>query len=161
MLRISLVFVLLILPLSGAQAMTTEALMDTIQHAGFDFFWEEANPVTGLIKDRNTPGSVASIASTGFGLTAYTVGVDRGWVSRSDAADRVLMTLNTFWNGPQGTAVNGTIGYKGLYYHWLDMWTARAPLHRSRVLCLQDNQAVAGARLIHAPSIFATAVPGP
>jgi hypothetical protein len=115
---------LLLFPLSSAQAMTTEALMDTIQHAGFDFFWDEANPVTGLIKDRNTPGAVASIASTGFGLTAYTVGVDHGWVTRSDAADRVLMTLNTFWNGPQGTATSGTIGYKGLYYHWLDMWTA-------------------------------------
>ena len=64
-----------------AQAETTEALLDTVQHAGVLYFWNVANPANGLIKDRDTPGSVSSIASTGFGLSALCIGVDRGWLS--------------------------------------------------------------------------------
>jgi hypothetical protein len=103
---------------------TDEALLDSLQASGFRYFWYEANPSNGLIKDRSTPASVASIASVGFGLSAICVGVDHGWVSRADARARVLTTLETFWNGPQGTATSGTIGYQGLFYHWLDMNTA-------------------------------------
>ncbi len=108
-----------------AHALTTEALLDTLQHAGVLYFWNEANPANGLIKDRDTPGSVSSIASTGFGLSALCIGVDRGWLDRAAVRSRVLTTLDTFWSGPQGTAVDGMIGYKGLFYHWLDMNTAR------------------------------------
>ncbi len=108
-----------------AQAITTEALLDTVQHAGVMYFWNEANPANGLVKDRDTFGSVSSIASTGFGLSALCIGVDRGWLDRAAVRTRVLTTLNTFWTGPQGTAATGTIGYKGLFYHWLDMNTAR------------------------------------
>ena len=67
------------------------AVLDTIQHSAFNFFWYEANPANGLIKDRNTSGSACSIASVGFGLTAITIGADHGWVSRSAARDRVPM----------------------------------------------------------------------
>ncbi len=108
-----------------AQAQTTEALLDTLQHSGVLYFWTEANPSNGMVKDRDTPGSVSSIASTGFGLSALCIGVDRGWLPRAAVRTRVLTTLNTFWTGPQGTAVNGMIGHRGLYYHWLDMNTAR------------------------------------
>ncbi len=107
-----------------AQAITTEALLDTVQHAGVMYFWNEANPANGMVKDRDTGGSVSSIAATGFGLSALCIGVDHGWLDRAAVRSRVLTTLNTFWTGPQGTAVNGMIGYKGLYYHWLDMNTA-------------------------------------
>src|SRR5439155_3024396 len=101
-----------------------DALLDSLQASGFRYFWSEANPSNGLIRDRNTGTSPCSIASVGFGLSAICVGVDHGWVSRADAASRVLTTLQTFWNGPQGTATSGTIGYQGLFYHWLDMNTA-------------------------------------
>ncbi len=111
-------------PPMPAAAQTTDALLDTLQHTGVLYFWNEANPANGLIKDRSTAGSVSSIASTGFGLSAITVGVDRGWLDRDAARTRTLTTLQTFWNGPQGSAVNGMIGYKGLYYHWLDMNSA-------------------------------------
>jgi hypothetical protein len=107
-----------------AAAQTTDALLDTLQHTGVLYFWNEANPANGMVKDRSTPGSVSSIAATGFGLSAITVGVDRGWLDRNAARARTLTTLQTFWNGPQGNGVNGFIGYQGLYYHWLDMNTA-------------------------------------
>lgn len=108
-----------------AAAITTEALLDTLQETAFRFFWNEANPSNGLIKDRSTSNSASSIASIGFGLTAITVGVDRGWVSRPVAANRVLTALRTLYDGPQGSAAgNSTIGYQGFFYHFLDMNTA-------------------------------------
>ncbi len=108
-----------------AAALTNEALLDTLQRTAFNFFWFEANPANGLIRDRSTGGSPASIASVGFGLSAICVGIDHGWVTRTDGRARVLTTLNTFWTGPQGSAASGTIGYKGFFYHFLDMNTAR------------------------------------
>jgi hypothetical protein len=107
-----------------ARALTTEALLDTLQQSAFNFFWNEANPANGMVKDRSTPGSVASIASIGFGLSAICVGIDHGWVTREAGRQRVVTTLETLWNGPQGSTATGKIGYLGLYYHWLDMNTA-------------------------------------
>ena len=110
-----------------AVAETTDAILDSLQYGAFRYFWDEANPANGLVKDRSTAGSVCSIASTGFGLSAICIGVDHGWVSRADARARVLTTLNTFWTKPQGSAgdQNAYIGNFGLYYHWLEMATAR------------------------------------
>ena len=107
-----------------ARAIPPEVLLEELQHRGFDYFWNEANPANGLIKDRSTPGSPASIASTGFGLSAICIAIDRGWVSRQAGGERIRTTLRTFWNGPQGSGASGTIGYKGLFYHFLDMNTA-------------------------------------
>lgn len=98
--------------------------LDYVQRAAVDFFWYEANPHNGLIRDRSQRGSPASIAAVGFGLSAIHVGVERGWIVRTAARDRVLTTLKTFWEGPQGTAASGTIGYRGFFYHFLDMTTA-------------------------------------
>lgn len=106
-----------------AQALTTPALLDTLQRTSFEFFWNEANPTNGLIKDRSAYWSPCSIASTGFGLSAICIGIDHGWVSREAGRARILTTLNTFWNGPQGSAASGMIGYQGFFYHFLDMNT--------------------------------------
>ncbi len=103
---------------------TTDAILDSLQYGAFRYAWDESNPVNGLIRDRSTPGSPSSIAAQGFGFSAICIGVDHGWVSRSAAAARVLTALQTYWNGPQGTATSGTIGYKGLFYHFLDMNSA-------------------------------------
>lgn len=107
-----------------AGAQDTAALLDSLQRTSFQYFWNEANPSNGMIKDRSTPGSPASIAAVGFGLSAIAIGVDHGWVARADAAERVRTTLRTFYNGPQGSAVSGTIGFHGFFYHFLDMNTA-------------------------------------
>ena len=76
----------------ASASLTNEALMDSLQHSAFRFFWEQANPTNGLIKDRSASWSPCSIASTGFGLSAICIGVDHGWVSRADAAARVRTT---------------------------------------------------------------------
>jgi hypothetical protein len=109
---------------SPARALTTEALLDSTQYSAFRFFWYEGNPTTGLIRDRNQLGSPCSIASLGFGLSSICVAIDHGWITRDEGKARVLAALQTLWNAPQGTATFGTAGYKGLYYHFLDMNSA-------------------------------------
>jgi hypothetical protein len=101
-----------------------DAFLDYLQEANFDYFWYAANPANGLIPDRSTTGSACSIAAVGFGLTAIGIGIDHGWITREQGAARVLTTLNTFWDGPQGTNASGDIGYNGWFYHFLDMNTA-------------------------------------
>ena len=90
----------------------------------FDYFWYETNPANGLIKDRSSDPSLSSIAAVGFGLSALTVGIDRGWINRETGRTRALTTLEFLWNSPQGPEPDAT-GYKGFYYHFLDLQTGR------------------------------------
>src|SRR5688572_24342673 len=104
-------------PLSAADA----AFLDEVQERTFRFFWDLADPGTGLIPDRWPTKSFASVAATGFGLTAYPIGVERGWVTREQARERVLRTLRFLWNAPQGDGATGVTGYRGFFYHFLHL----------------------------------------
>src|SRR3984885_2126985 len=97
--------------------------LEDIEHKTFDFFWANANPKNGLVPDRYPTRTFASLAAVGFALTAYPIGVERGYVSRAEARDRVLKTLRFFRDAPQGSGAKGFSGYKGFYYHFLDMET--------------------------------------
>ena len=79
-----------------------EQFLDDLERSSFLFFWEQASPQTGLIKDRanartTDTGIVGSIASTGFGLTAICIAEKRGYISHDDARQRVLATLTFLW----------------------------------------------------------------
>ena len=102
-----------------------DAFLDRMERAAFDYFWYEANPTNGLIRDRTTPDSKCSIAAVGFGLSALNIGVERGWIPRAAARQRVLTTLRTFTEGPQGAEAEGVIGHRGWFYHFLEMGSAR------------------------------------
>ena len=106
------------------RALTDSEFLDLVSQTAFDFLWYEANPANGLVKDRSTPGSAASIASVGFALTAYGVAVEKGWITREQARARTLATVEFFWNAEQSTAPDAT-GYKGFFYHFLDMQTGK------------------------------------
>jgi hypothetical protein len=99
------------------------ALLDDVSERSFRFFWDTANPANGIVPDRYPTPSFGSIAAVGFGLTAYTVGVDRGYITRAQAVGRVLATLRFFRNAPQGAAEQGMAGHHGFFYHFLDMKT--------------------------------------
>lgn len=103
---------------------TDDQLLEEITKAGFLFFWEQADPNTGMVKDRafaagNDPRTVSSIAATGFGLTALCVGAQRGYQPSADISARVRATLDFTLNQlPQ---------QNGFFYHFVDMSTgARA-----------------------------------
>src|SRR5882757_6917059 len=66
----------------------------------------------------------SAISSTGLGLSCYPVAVNNGWLTRADAAERVLTALRFFEHSPQGPEPDVT-GYKGFYYHFLDMKAGR------------------------------------
>jgi hypothetical protein len=139
-----------------AQAAIDPAVVDSLQYTAFRYFWDEANPANGMVRDRSTPSSVASIACVGFGLSAYCVGVEHGWITRDQARTRVLNTLHTFWEGPQGPGTVGIIGYQGLYYHWLDMGTARRASN-SELSTIDTALLFAG--ILHAREFFSSADP--
>lgn len=94
-----------------------------LEHRTFRFFWERANPANGMVPDRWPTPSFASIAAIGFALTAYPIGVERGWITRAQARERTLTTLRFMANLPSGNSPSGTAGYKGFFYHFLDMET--------------------------------------
>lgn len=90
----------------------------------FDFFWETQNTNTtqagyGLIPDRyhtntNQIGSVASIASVGFGLTAIPIGIENGFITREEGEERAYQTLVSMSNLDRR---------HGFFFHFMDMRT--------------------------------------
>ncbi|CAD0325104.1 glucoamylase family protein [Xanthomonas hortorum] len=96
-------------------------LFSDIERRTFQFFWDTTNELNGLAPDRFPSRPFASIASVGFALTAYPIGIENGWISRNQAIDRTLTTLKFFRDAPMGPQRTGRAGYKGFYYHFLDM----------------------------------------
>ncbi|HYK35327.1 glucoamylase family protein [Alloacidobacterium sp.] len=97
-----------------------DQFLDDLERSNFLFFWEQANPETGLIKDRcnvrTADTSVAaSIASTGFGLTAICIAEKRGFISHQDARLRVIATLSFVWKKLPT--------HRGFFYHFANMNT--------------------------------------
>jgi len=109
----------------------------------FDYFLHEINPETGLVPDSTREGAPSSIAVIGFALTLYPIGVQRGYLSRDEAIKRTLTTLRFFYDGPEGDGADA-IGYKGFYYHFLDMQTGRRTW-QSEVSTIDTTYLLAGA----------------
>jgi len=92
-----------------------------MEHCNFLFFWEQANPQTGLVKDRCNVRAkdttvVASVASTGFGLTAICIGEKRGFISRAEARLRVISSLSFLWHKlptHRGSSITSPISTRG------------------------------------------------
>ena len=101
-----------------------DALLETLQWETFEYFLREVNPQNGLVADKTRKGWPASIAATGLALAAYPIGVERGFMTRADAVAITLTTLTFLWNSEQSTAADAT-GYKGFYYHFLEMDTGK------------------------------------
>jgi len=94
--------------------------LDDLENRNFQYFWEQANPKTGLVKDRcnvkiNDEGIVASIAATGFGLTALCLGQKHGWIPLAAARERALTTLRFLWRKLPN--------HRGFFYHWANINT--------------------------------------
>jgi hypothetical protein len=100
-----------------------EMLID-LQRETFDFFIKQTDPHTGLVADKTQPGSASSIAVVGMAVTCYIVGLERKFISRDEVIKRILKMLRFFYSSHQGTEKDAT-GYKGFYYHFLDMHTGK------------------------------------
>jgi hypothetical protein len=102
-----------------------QAMVNDLEQRTFRWFWDSADPTTGLIPDHYPGESFSSIAAVGFGLTAYGVGVERGYIKRGQAVDRTLATLRFFKSSPQNGSEDDATGYHGFFYHFLDMKTGK------------------------------------
>jgi hypothetical protein len=100
------------------------ALLAGLQRKTFQYFWTEVNPANGLVVDSTKEGWPASIAAIGMALAIYPIGVEHSFITRQEAVARTLATLRFFWQSPQSTASDAT-GYRGFYYHFLDMKTGK------------------------------------
>lgn len=94
--------------------------LEELERLNFQYFWEQASSQTGLVKDRctvqaNDTNSVASIAATGFGLTALCIGQKRGFIPLPNARDRALVTLRFLWKKMPT--------HRGFFYHFADLNT--------------------------------------
>ena len=102
----------------------TEAMLDRLQRGAFGYFLEQANPANGLVADTSRDASPVSIAVVGFALSSYPVAVERGWMTRAAAVERTLIALRFFWHSRQSDEPDAT-GYKGFYYHFLDIQSGK------------------------------------
>jgi hypothetical protein len=101
-----------------------EALTNRLQRAAFSYLVDFADADTGLVADTSRQGSPCSIAVVGFALSCYPIAVRNGWMSRIDAARHTRKILRFFQQSEQSDAPGAT-GYKGFYYHFLDMRTGK------------------------------------
>ncbi|MBX9688028.1 MAG: hypothetical protein K2X27_15080 [Candidatus Obscuribacterales bacterium] len=104
----------------AADAPSTDAFLDELEKAHFQYFLKHSDQKSGLTMDSSRPDSACSIAAVGFSLSAHIVAAQRSYISRADARDYVLKTLRTLWSLPQSDATGGVSGYRGFFYHFLD-----------------------------------------
>jgi hypothetical protein len=113
-------------PIAGGVAATPtlaeedDRFLNDLERACFSFFWEQASAGTGMVKDRcnvhtDDRGVAASIAATGFGLTALCIGDRRGFISRSTALQRLFATLRFLWRKVPN--------HRGFFYHFANVET--------------------------------------
>ena len=142
--------------MAEARAQSDEALLNWFQHAAFGYFLEHFNPTNGLVADRSRASAPASIAVVGFALSSYPVAVEHGWMSRPAAVQRTLATLRFFWNSEQSDKPDAT-GYRGFFYHFLDMDTGRR-VWRSELSLIDTTFLLAG--ILTAAAYFDETTPG-
>lgn len=111
-------------------------LLNKIERDTLQYFLQQSDINTGLVKDNSRPGSPASIAATGFGLAAFAIGADRGWISHDLAKKKILAALITL--GTRASHKNG------FFYHFLDMRTGKRTWS-SEVSSIDTALLVAGA----------------
>ncbi len=91
--------------------------INTVQQQTFKYFWDFAHPVSGLAPERNATPNVVTSGGSGFGIMAIVVGSYRGWISRTQAVDRMLKITRFLEKAER---------FHGAWSHWLDGSTGKA-----------------------------------
>ncbi len=126
-----------------------KAFLENLTYRCFLFFWEQADPHTGLEPDRalvvGLPEkghlrNIANVAATGFGLTAVCIGAERHWITKSQARERIRTTLEFL-------AYRAPVVH-GWYYHWMDKTTGQRIL-RSEISSIDTSVLLAGILTAH------------
>lgn len=105
---------------AAAPSAEADAFSEDLSRRTFRYFWETTGTRRCLAPDRWPSNPFSSIAATGFALTAYGIGAERGYVPRAEAAARTRDCLRFYWAAPQGPQAAGVTGHKGFFYHFLE-----------------------------------------
>lgn len=89
-----------------------EELLTLVQQRTFGYFWDFGHPVSGLARERSTSGDVVTTGGSGFGIMAMTVAAERGFVSRTEAAERMLRIVEFL--------ATKAARFHGAFPHWLN-----------------------------------------
>ncbi|HYW78770.1 MAG TPA: hypothetical protein VE890_04300, partial [Thermoguttaceae bacterium] len=92
--------------------LSDEQLLTTVQRATFGYFWDYGHPTSGLARERTGSRHLVTTGGSGFGLMTIVVGAERGFVSRDEAARRVLRIVTFMRDKAQR--------YHGVWSHWLN-----------------------------------------
>ena len=100
------------------ERISDEELLTLVQEKTFRYFWDYAHPVSGLSRERLNSGDIVTTGGSGFGIMAIPVGIERGFITREEGAERML-TIATFLDEKAER-------FHGAYSHWLDGTTGMA-----------------------------------
>jgi len=92
-----------------------DSFLNMVKKDSFNYFWNLYDDTLGLIPDSSREGAPCSIAAVGFGLAAFCIGVENGWIDKNETYLRIYKTLKTFLNVLEHK--------KGFFYHFVDMKT--------------------------------------
>ncbi|RYE22323.1 MAG: DUF3131 domain-containing protein [Sphingobacteriales bacterium] len=108
-------------PVGIIKNLTDSALLDVVQRQTFRYFWDFAHPVSGMARERSNEafdygGEVVTTGGTGFGIMAMIVAVERKWIKREEAVDRMLKMVKFLQKADS---------YHGVFPHWLNGATGK------------------------------------
>lgn len=93
-----------------------DELLTLVQKQTFRYFWDFGHPVSGLARERNTSGETVTTGGSGFGLMALVVGMERGFISRSEGIDRLKKIIDFLATADR---------FHGAWPHWLNGTTGK------------------------------------
>lgn len=96
---------------------TDDELFEMVQKGAFDYFWDYGHPDSGLARERLGSGDTVTSGGSGFGIMAIPVGIERGWITREEGAQRMLKIARFLQNSER---------FHGAWPHWLNGKTGKA-----------------------------------
>jgi len=100
----------------GTTPLSDEELLDLVQKETFDYFWDFAESNSGLAKERSQENAyggdgplIVTTGGSGLGIASFPAAVERGWISRTEAINRLDKILDFLESVPK---------YHGAFSHW-------------------------------------------
>ena len=88
-----------------------DELLTKIQQQTFKYFWDFGHPYSGLTRERNTSGDVVTTGGSGFGIMALIVGIERGFITRTEGTGRLETILDFLETADR---------FHGVWPHWMN-----------------------------------------
>jgi hypothetical protein len=86
-------------------------LLTLVQQQTFKYFWDFAHPVSGMARERNSSGDIVTTGGTGFGLMSIVVGIERGFITRTEGVQRIEKIVDFLTNADR---------FHGAWPHWMN-----------------------------------------